>query len=118
MLIKALASIEGSRKSQNPVIAPNSVFEADDNTAKRLLDMGAARKATKEDVALAKVHGLLLETDAESDASDADTKAESDASDADTKADTGKAADTKAATKPKTEAKTDAKADAKADDPL
>ena len=109
MLIKALASIEGSRKSQNPVIAPNSVFEADDNTAKRLLDMGAAREATKEDVALAKVHGLLLETG---------DKAEPDASDADTKADAGKAADTKAATKPKTEAKTDAKADAKADDPL
>ena len=111
MLIKALASIEGSRKSQNPVIAPNSVFEADDNTAKRLLDMGAARKATKEDVALAKVHGLLIETDAKADA-------KADASDADTKADAGKAADTKAATKPKTEAKTDAKADAKADDPL
>lgn len=108
MLIKALASIEGSRKSQNPVIAPNSVFEADDKTAKRLLGMGAAREATKEDVALAKVHGLLLETA---------KKVEPESTGADEKADT-KVVDTKATTKPKTDAKTDAKADAKADDPL
>ena len=104
MLVKALSSIEGSRKSPNPVITPNSVFEADDKTAKRLLDMGAAREATKEDIALAKVHGLMIETA---------SKAEPDTGVVDTKP-----AATKGADKPKTEAKSDAKADAKADDPL
>ncbi|MBI1620013.1 hypothetical protein [Aquamicrobium zhengzhouense] len=100
MLIKALTSIEGSRKSQNPVINPNSVFEADDKTAKRLLDMGAAREATKEDIALAKVHGLMIET--------ADKPAP----------DTGKADTKPAAAKGADKPKTDAKPDAKSDDPL
>lgn len=99
MLIKALVSIEGSRKSQNPVINPNSVFEADDKTAKRLLDMGAAREATKEDIALAKVHGLLIEAVGKPEP------------------DTGKA-DTKPAAKGADKPKTDAKPDAKSDDPL
>lgn len=105
MLIKALASIEGSRKSRNPVIAPNSVFEADDNTAKRLLGMGAAREATKEDVALAKVHGLLLEADDAAEQSSAPSKP----------APRGKA-ETKAETKVETKAET--KVEGKTEDPL
>lgn len=107
MLIKALTSIEGSHKSQNPVIAPNSVFEADDKTAKRLLDLGAAREATKEDIAVAKVKGLLIEA------------ADKPAPDTGKVHDTGKAQDTKpTATKPAASKAEAPKADAKADDPL
>ena len=101
MLIKALSSIEGSRKSQNPVIAPNSVFEAEDEVAKRLIAMNAAKEASKEDIALAKVNGLMIEA--------ADKPAP----------DTGKVQEPKAAATKPAASKADApKADAKADDPL
>lgn len=99
MLIKALSSIEGSHKSQTPVIVPNSVFEADSKTAKRLIELGAAREASEEDVAMAKVKGLLIEA-AEKPVEQAPAQKAPPAP--------------KGADKPKTEAK----ADAKADDPL
>ena len=77
---RALSQIEGSH---DPIV-PGSVFTIDDETAERLLGMNAIREASKEDVAMAKLKGLLLEdtaakaedkTDADADAKVEPTKA-------------------------------------------
>lgn len=71
---RALSQIEGSH---DPIV-PGSVFTIDDETAERLLGMNAIREASKEDVAMAKVKGLLLEDTAikAEDKTDADAKVE------------------------------------------
>lgn len=58
---RALSQIEGLTADH---IAPGSVFSTDEQTAKRLLGLNAIREASKEDVAMAKVKGLLIEDQA------------------------------------------------------
>lgn len=70
MLLYALASIEGSRDSENHVISPGHVFNIDADLGERLVDLGAARKATNEDAAVAKVSGKFIESVSDKTAAD------------------------------------------------
>lgn len=96
MLLYALASIEGSRDSENHVISPGHVFNIDADLGERLVDLGAARKATNEDAAVAKVSGKFIESVSDKAAAD---KAAADKAAADKAAAEQAAADKAAADK-------------------